>query len=200
MVVVLVTPHTTVRQLKAVGVARLGTEELGMLTVSQLFISTGDGSVHHHNSSAPTSGTYQGWDLRSQTDLRPLTSWPPQTSRPHPRLLSQSSGLSLLQTQFPACLFFTIRNVKLGKHFSPGASEMGSLVFCPSSCEGRPAQVICACENTPSLTGLFGHLRRSVPLCLFDFVRVGFGCRALMSTGYLSRATIQPRNEFVLLP
>lgn len=46
-------------------------------------------------------------------------------------------------------------------------------------------------ENTPSLTRLCGIC--SVPLCSFEFVRVCWGRRALVSTHYLNWAPIKPR-------
>lgn len=56
----------------------------------------------------------------------------------------ESCGFSPLQTQFPNCLFsrVLIQNDKLGEHFSPRASQMGSLVFSPCSPKGKCMLVI----------------------------------------------------------
>lgn len=119
-----------------------------MPTVSQLFISTGDGSVHRHKSSASASGIiYQDCDLRSQTDLRPLTS----SARgrhaviPDCTLNSAASPYFKLNSQ-PACFLpSTMTN-----------SLWDGLIGL------QPAQVICVCATAkhPQLDRAFWHLCR----------------------------------------
>lgn len=74
---------------------------------------------------------------------------------------------SLLQSQFPGCLFspVTIQNDKSLELFSPGAPQMGSLVFCPCFCEGKQAQVICVCVTAKHPH--FNHFNKALwCLCL----------------------------------
>lgn len=92
--------------------------------------------------------------------------------------------LPILQTQFPGPLFAPTQNDKSREHFSPGAAETGSLVSCPRSWEGKPsAGYLCLSdiENTPFLTRLCGVC--SLPLCLFEFVRVCWGRHSLPGLG-----------------
>lgn len=147
--------------------------------------------MHRNKSSTSTSGTFQGCDLKSgcRSEGWPLSTDPIglQMSQYQPWQHSEFSGLSLLQTQFPGCLFFSIQNDKSWRHFSLGASEMGSLVFSPSVCEGKRAQVICCCATAKHPPAWQGFLASASALCrcLFEFVRVCLGCCALMSTNYL---------------
>lgn len=113
-------------------------------------------------------------------------------------------SLSLLQSQFPGCLFssVTIQNDKSLEHFSPGASEMDSLVFCPCSCEGKWVQVICVCVTAKHPHS--NHFNKALwCLCVLRAPLFAWVCqsvfRVLRSSDYLNWATIQPRNQFVLL-
>lgn len=97
----------------------------------------------------------------------------------------------------PVCfLGVSIQNDKLGEHFSPRASEMGSLVFSPCSCRGKCMLVIWVRvrrQNTLVLTRVFGVRVCSVSLCLFEFVKVCAGCCAPVSTDWL---TPLPPSEY----
>lgn len=134
-----------------------------------------------NKSSTSTSGTFQGCDLKSgcrseawplSTDLIGL-----QMSQYQPWQHSEFGGLSLLQTQFPGCLFFHHPKWQIVEALFSQSLWDGLIGLLPVLLWRQMSAgylLLCNSETIPppipGLTRLFGVCVSSVPLCLLECV------------------------------